>query len=117
MSASAKDSKFQRVRWEQAGVETINQYAGEMWRLAWNGNPLEGEGLFDIMIPPIAVTALLLLLGFAVGTAAAKLYSVALILAMLLDYLFAAFKYISVFGFFHLLPLSRSTLHGRLTLS
>jgi cellulose synthase/poly-beta-1,6-N-acetylglucosamine synthase-like glycosyltransferase len=96
MPTGGHGSKVQRVRWERGRLRTIKHYAPGLLQSAAKGDRFALDGLLEAMMPPVSVIALLILPPLVLGNPLQKGLSSALVLALSLHYLVAAWRYGSV---------------------
>ena len=93
MPMGGRGSEVQRVRWERGRLRMIRRYAPDQLRRAVKGDTFALDGLLDVIMPPVSVIVLLLLPPLILGTTPQRILSLALVLALVLHYLIAAWRY------------------------
>lgn len=96
MPMGGRGSEVQRVRWERGRLKMIRHYAPGLLRRAVKGDLLALDGLLDVIMPPGSVIALSILPPLILGSPVQKGLSLALVLALFLHYVIAAWRYGSV---------------------
>ncbi len=93
MPMGGRGSEVQRVRWERGRLKMIGRYAPELLLRAVKGDSYALDGLLDVIMPPVSVIVLLLLPPLILGDPLQRVLSLALVLALFLHYLIAAWRY------------------------
>lgn len=96
MPMGGRGAEVQRVRWERGRLKMIRRYAPGLLQRAVKGDLFALDGLLDVIMPPVSLIVLLTLPPLIFGSPLQKGLSLALVLALFLHYLAAAWRYGSV---------------------